>query len=212
MHFQQIKTGKGNITELSNEIISSISRIKAFESTDMNQKLYELHKQMLTISMDKNKSYEVGIFWNLTDTDNFYIIRGTKDGIDMSDNEQVKRMVSYGPACSVAILHNHPRNGLFSYKDLSSFIAYNSIYIMTAVCNDGTIYMIRKEENFDPYLLNKYYSEGIHQNVQNISKRNGTGKFYYNGIKNVAKHAKQIGITYRCSIKRKEVSKCNIYH
>ena len=28
-------------------------------------------------------------------------------------------------------------------------------------------------------------------------------KPYYFGIKNVAKHAKEIGITYRCSVRRK---------
>lgn len=105
---------------------------------------------------------------------------------------------SYNPPCSVAVLHNHPRNSLFSAKDISTFCDYDTIYLLTAVCNDGTIYLMRKEPSFDPVLLKYYYNEGVKLNMDK-----GERKYRFGGIKNVAKHAKRIGITYRCSIVRK---------
>ena len=95
---------------------------------------------------------------------------------------------------SIVIMHNHPRNGMFSGADLKSFADYASIYAMTAVCNDGTIYMIHKTSAFNPIALMLYYSEGIEKGDE------------YSGIKNVAKNARKIGIIYRCSVKRRELT------
>ncbi len=81
-------------------------------------------------------------------------------------------------------------NGLFSGRDIESFADFMSIYAMTAVCNDGTIYTMVKLSEFDPILLKKVYNEGI-------------GKGMYSGMKNVAKHASKIGIKYHCSVKRR---------
>lgn len=201
MELQQIKTGNDNISIITDKVIESIAKIKAFHLTQMNEELYKLHKKLLSTAKNKNKSYEVGMFWNLSDTDECFVIYGTMNGIDMNKNEEVKKLVTYGPICSIAVLHNHPRNGLFSSRDISSFIEYNSIYLLTAVCNDGTIYMLRKEANFNPFLLREYYNQGIKKNRR---KSLGNKPCYY-GIKNVAKHAKEIGVTYRCSVRRKEM-------
>lgn len=205
MNFNQIKTGK-NITLISNETINAICRIKAFDCKEMNDILYKLHKNLLEYAMNKNKSWEVGVFLNLNNTDEMYIVKGVMNGIDMRVEPRVINLIKYNPLCSVAVLHNHPRNGLFSGKDVSTFCDYNSIYLMTAVCNDGTIYMMRKEKNFNPLLLKEYYNQGLKQNLEKKKAESRKRSYvtpYYNGIKNVAKHAKEIGITYRCSVKRK---------
>ena len=62
---------------------------------------------------------------------------------------------------------------------------------MTAICNEGTIYMIHKTAEFDPIALMMYYNLGIQNGGE------------YSGIKNVAKNASKIGIRYKCSIKRR---------
>lgn len=82
---------------------------------------------------------------------------------------------------------------------------YKSIYLMTAICNDGTIYMMRKEKKFNPILLSEYYNVGVMEGIK--ARKSGKSSAKYYGTKNVAKHAKEIGITYRCSVKRKEVIK-----
>ena len=47
------------------------------------------------------------------------------------------------------LLHNHPSTGTFSARDLRTFCNNDSIYIMTAVGNDGSIYILRKDAGFN---------------------------------------------------------------
>ena len=87
-------------------------------------------------------------------------------------------------------MHNHPKNGLFSEVDLRTFITSSSLYGMTAVCNDGTIYMMYKTENFNKEKVQDMYNRNV-----NLGQ--------YSGIKAVAKNARKLGLVYRCSIKRR---------
>lgn len=223
MEFQQIKTGK-DITKIDENIIEKIAQIKAFKNPEINKLLWEHHKALLRRAQKKNSSKEVGFFWDLDNLEKAPLeIIGSINGFNISSNESVNRLVkdSYN-LLNVVVMHNHPRNGLFSSADIRSFIDFNSIFIMTAVCNDGTIYMLRKEENFNPFLMEDYYNEGVKQSEMATKSdliRKATKlhidlkdkarlskiplKPYYYGIKNIAKHSKEIGITYRCSVKRK---------
>lgn len=220
--FRQIKTGKDNYEVITEETINRIAKIKVFESSKMNSLLYEMHKKLLKIAQ-KNKNKEVGMFWDLNNIERTpLVIIGEKNGINIRQDEEINNMVRNTNTCkNVVIMHNHPRNGLFSSQDIQSFIDFNAIYIMTAVCNDGTIYMMRKDFNFNPLLMQKYYNQGKERSQrealeERIKKAKKLGvnvkdlvnvqtKPYYYGIKNIAKHAKEIGITYRCSVKRKEI-------
>lgn len=234
MSFQQIKTGKNNKTFITDEVIDSIAEIKAFEDAQMNKYLYNHHKQLLRISKNKNQSEEYGFFWDLEHFEKDCLkIRGNAGGFSMNDNPAVMKLVKENPILSVVVMHNHSRNGLFSYKDIESFCDFDSIFLMTAVCNDGTIYMMRKETDFNALAMQRYYNEGaaISKNkttddiIRKIKKlkldmnnpkdrekiKTLSTKPYYNGIKNVAKHTKEIGITYRCSVRRKGGIICNTY-
>lgn len=99
----------------------------------------------------------MGYFWNLCDIDAVYKIKGSQNGIILADNPEVYRFIRNVPVCSVVVIHNHPRNGLFSAADLMSFSDFNSIYAMTAICNDGTIYMMKKHQT----LILLYFSSAI---------------------------------------------------
>lgn len=224
--FQQIKTGLG-MTEISQETIDHIPCIKAFNDVKMDNLLYKYHKSLLTLAKNKNSSKEVGLFWDLNNVDKEPLrIIGKANGFNISSSYEINRLVKNPYSLlTVVVMHNHPRNGMFSGADIKSFTDFDSIYLMTAVCNDGTIYMIRKERNFNPFAMQKYYEEGAalsHRKAQNEIMRKVkklkldtndandrkkiakmSTKSYYYGIKNVAKHAKEIGITYRCSVKRK---------
>ena len=190
--FQQIKRGKDSaITIIQPEVIQKIAKIKLFNQREMDAALYKLHQDLLTISMKKNKSCEVGFFWNLMEPDTVYKLRGDETCISLSSNKEIRNWIKTAPVNSIVVMHNHPRNGLFSGADLKSFATYNSIYAMTAVCNDGTIYMMKKTEKFDPFALMMYYSNGITEGKE------------YSGIKYVAKNAHKIGIEYRCSVRRR---------
>ena len=140
--------------------------------------------------MKKNNSNEVGFFWNLNDLDEVFVVNGTQKSISLSD-AMLRNWIKIAPKNSIVVMHNHPRNGMFSGTDLKSFADYVSIYAMTAICNDGTIYSIHKTETFDPIALMVYYNIGIQKGGE------------YSGIKHVAKNASKIGIKYKCSIKRR---------
>ena len=226
MDFEQIKTGRDNITEIDDEVIDRIAKVIAFQDSEMNNLLYQHHKKLLEYAKSKNDSNEVGFFWDLNHYEKEPLkIKGQKNGFNMNENIDVKALVDSVHIMSVVVMHNHPRNGLFSSKDINTFADYDSIFMMTAVCNDGTIYMLKKEENFSPQALKKYYEEGAKLSEELCTKEqirkaikkgidiknpcnkelieNISTKPYYCGIKNVARHAKDIGITYRCSISRK---------
>lgn len=225
MNLEQIKTGDNNITIISDAVIESIPKIKVTKSQEINDLIYNCHKELLRIAKNKNKSWEVAMFIDLLNPNNKYIIKGTINGVDMHVSEEVMHLINYNPVASVIVLHNHPRNGLFSEQDLNTFCDYNSIYLITAVCNDGNIHMLRKEKNFNPFALERYYNEGamvsekraleeIYRKAKKLkldfNKKEDKEKIakiktkpYYYGMKNVAKHAADIGLTYRCSVKRK---------
>lgn len=227
MELEQIKTGKCNYTYISEDTINRIACIKAFNDENMNKLLYSHHKELLRYAMNKNNHKEVGMFWDLKNIEKqCLMIKGTINGINIHDNMDINRLVKnpYN-LLSVIVMHNHPRNGLFSSADIRSFIDFDSIYLMTAVCNDGTIYMLRKEIDFNPFLMEAYYNEGVKLSKKdalaekrlkakklklNINKPEDkilidklVTKPYYYGIKSVAKHAREIGVTYRCSVPRK---------
>lgn len=225
-NFQQIKTGL-SITNISQDTIDRIARIKAFNDSEMNNILYDHHKELLRISMNKNSNKEVGLFWNLNDKySKPLMILGETNGFNIKSDAEISSMVNtpYN-LMSVVVMHNHPRNGMFSGVDIRSFIDFDSIYLMTAVCNDGTIYMLRKERAFQPFLMEQYYNDGVEQSRKAVQREQAQKarklkldinnpddtdkiakiktKSYYYGIKNIAKHAKEIGVTYRCSVRRK---------
>ena len=226
--FEQIKTGKG-IAFIDNSIIDNIACVKAFPDDKVNKMLYEHHKNLLRYAKNKNQHKEIGLFWDLNNIEKQpLMIIGDVNGFSMHQNPAVLSLVSrrnYYNNLSVVVMHNHPRNGMFSDADIQSFTDYDTIVLMTAVCNDGTIYMMKKEENFNPLLMEKYYNEGselsqaasnedllkkikkLKLNINNPEHREIIKKIpkkvYYYGIKNVAKHAKEIGVVYRCSVKRK---------
>ena len=189
---QQIKKGKEDtITVLTLELIEKIPKVKLFHDNEMDMKLYNHHKDLLNIAMKKNNSKEVGFFWTLNDLYEVFVVKGTQRSISLSD-EMLRNWIKIAPKNSIVVMHNHPRNGMFSGADLKSFADYVSIYAMTAVCNDGTIYSIHKTEAFDPIALMVYYNIGIQKGGE------------YSGIKYVAKNASKIGIKYKCSIKRRD--------
>lgn len=193
MELQQIKTGRPDtITAITDETINRIAKVHMFNNPQLDEKLYELHQKLLFDSKNKNNGYEVGYFWDLCDIDTVYKINGSRNGIILANTPDVYRFIRNAPVSSVVIMHNHPRNGLFSAADLTSFSDFNSIYAMTAICNDGTIYMMKKTPNFNPIILFQCYNDGL-------------GKGVYSGMKNVARNIGKIGIEYRCSVKRRSV-------
>jgi hypothetical protein len=187
----QIKTGKKeNITIITDEIIESIAKTKLFNDNEMDTRLWNLHKDLLRESKNRNKCKEVGVIWNLRKLEQIVCVHGIDNGVDFRKNDEANDLLNSPYKNSIVVLHNHPRNGLFSDRDIASFIKYDSIYAMTVVCNDGTIYTMSKTSEFNGNAILEYYN-------QNISFKK------YGAIKSIAHNAKKLGVTYKCSVKRR---------
>lgn len=105
LDFEQIKTGKDNITEIDEDVIDRIAKVKAFQESEINNLLYQHHQELLKYAKNKNESNKVGFFWDL----NLYEkeplkIKGTKNGINMNDNSDVKGLVVSRHIMSVVVM------------------------------------------------------------------------------------------------------------
>ena len=76
---QQIKKGRTDtITVITPEIIERIPKVKLFYDNNMDKRLFEFHKELLNISMKKNRSNEVAFFWNLNNLEEVFVVKGTQ--------------------------------------------------------------------------------------------------------------------------------------
>lgn len=53
-------------------------------------------------------------------------------------------------------MHNHPSTGIFSGADLKYFCNHDTLYIITAIGNNGIIYSLIKTSKFDIKILAEY--------------------------------------------------------
>ena len=186
LYFNQ-RLSRRNVTPITDETINRLVKTHLFESNrKLNSKLYSLHQYLLRYAMYKNKSCEVGILWNYLD-DEYIIIKGTENGINVHD--KAVHMLHNGIANSLVFMHHHPKNSIFSYRDLHSFCSEDSIIAMTAVCNDGRIHTLRKEWGFNSDAVEIAYDNALDQKKS--------------GIKEILKNAKKLKLMYRCSVPRR---------
>jgi len=68
MELQQIKTGRPDtVTAITDETIDRIAKTHMFDDSRLNEKLHELHQELLSDSKNKNNNCEVGYFWDWCD-------------------------------------------------------------------------------------------------------------------------------------------------
>lgn len=184
--FEQLqkRTTKLLITEEAIERVKVIS-VDEFDEEE-NEKLQQLHKQLLSLAKTKNNSNEVGFLINLMDW-SYIVIYGTENGISLGSQEEAKELICTAPQKSLVFLHNHPKNSIFSERDLESFFTADSILSMSVVCNNGFVYFLTKEQCYDKYqslvTYNKIYEdneEGCVREFLRICKKIGLS-FDYGG-------------------------------
>ena len=184
--FSQIKTGKEDtVTIIQDDVINSLAPMKIFDD-ERDDRLDELHKELL-VRARKNNNNEVCILWDYI-KGTIVVTRGTINRVKLDSNEEAIKLLESSK--SLLAMHNHPRNGLFSRKDLMTFGLREGIRIMTVVCNDGTIYAMKKEPGFDFGAMISLYNKNI-------------SEVPYSGTKAIAKHAKKLGLYYKCCMKRR---------
>jgi hypothetical protein len=121
---------------------------------EQNAFIQERHKEILRTARDlckkhKNDEMEAIILVN-AHTWKYWVIEGKEAGnADIADNSEAKNALQTSSRNSLLLLHNHPSAGTFSGTDFITFCFNTSLYLMTVVGNDGTVYVLIKNTDFD---------------------------------------------------------------
>ena len=67
----------------------------------------------------------------------------------MRKKPKANQVMQTGRKNSLLLMHNHPSTGTFSGEDFKTFCETDSLYIITVVGNDGSIYVLTKNVNFN---------------------------------------------------------------
>lgn len=190
LYFNQ-RPSRRNVTPITDELINRLPKTKLFDSNVfLNNELYKLHQKLLAYSKNKNNCCEVGILWNYT-INKYVIVKGTENGINLHENYSANLLLRDSYYNSLIFIHNHPKNSIFSFRDLHSFCNEDCIVAMTAVCNDGRIHILRKEEGFNSNAVEIAYNNAFEKGRS--------------GIREVLNNASKLRLMYRCSVPRKGV-------
>ncbi len=191
MTFEEIFEEQARKTKLliSEEYIAKVSTPKLdFFDEEECEKIKALHKKLLETAMKDNDSNEVGFLVNLIDWTYLPTLGGER-GITIRSNPDAKELLITAPAHSLVFLHNHPRNSVFSERDLNSFLTTDAILMVTVVCNNGRTYYLVKSADYNTEDALKYYddlfeNEKIEHTVKEFlrtCKKVGLS-FYYGGV------------------------------
>ena len=131
---------------------SNIDHVKCVDIIDFDHEeckmIQEMHKKLLNHAMHHNNSNEVGMVVELCNEWLYTLIKGTEDGISIKNVDAIKELMETSPRNSLLFFHNHPKNSLFSERDLDSFISSDAIKMISVIGNNGQLYFLVKLENF----------------------------------------------------------------
>ena len=129
-------------------------------SNSQNKYIQEKHKQLLKIAQQLCHTYETNLMEVviLIDTHTWeeWIVCGKTgctvdieaDGRQSDGSNPAYQALLTRPKNSLLLMHNHPGTGTFSGTDFKTFCNNESLYIMTVVGNNGSIYVMKKEFGF----------------------------------------------------------------
>jgi hypothetical protein len=137
--------------------------------------------------------YEYEIRYNNKDKRKreFYIFTKIKD-YEEYQKPKAEKIQKRDTKNSLILLHNHPSTGTFSAKDLRTFCNNDSLYIMTVVGNDGSVYVLVKDVGFDPSGVLIEYGKLAEQYKAQGKKYNATM-----AVKYILKNAEKYNMKYK---------------
>ncbi len=153
---------KKPITQIDDKAIErvpvrSISGYTEEQCTEIQKQ----HRELLKYSKDKNDHKEVAFVFDRELGDRKEYV-GTDDSVDFGNALYGKDLV---------VLHNHPRNGSFSFRDVVEFIANGSIKTLTIVKNNGGLETLTKRHNYDTLAMLRELNRLEKNNVKTHSEK-----------------------------------------
>lgn len=178
--------------------IAKVPKIQMFGfSNEQNSYIQELHKKLLHQVQILNDGHhtnrmEVGILLDIHTWD-YWIIEGEKEcSVDIRESTEAFQVLTCARKNQLMMMHNHPSTGTFSGDDFKTFCNNDSIYAMTVVGNDASIYVLVKTKDFDENVLFEYAQIAQKYYEKGYKKNNGTMAMKY-----ILRHASKYGIEYK---------------
>lgn len=173
------------------------SRIVGF-SEEQNSYIQKLHKIVLKEAQKLNSTHdtnemEVGMLVDIHSWE-YWLIEGNRPReVEVKNSIEAYKKLINGYKNQLMFMHNHPSTGTFSGEDFKMFCYHSSLYVMSVVGNDSSIYLLIKTPEFDAeralsdyfQLATRYYNDGH-------IKNNGTL-----AMKEILKNAKKYGLIYK---------------
>ncbi len=137
---------KINITNIAIEKISKTNI--PYLSSEQNEKIYEVHKELLKIAQTQNNSNEVAYLFNLNSEETAYQL-GQKHEVNIFKNPYALSMANSTRNDTLFLTHNHPSTKDFSYSDIGIFLLNDNFKAISVVSNTGDVHILYKSSNYD---------------------------------------------------------------
>lgn len=167
-------------------------------SNEQNEFIQNKHKELLREAQKLNKlnntnKMEVGILIDIHTWDSWTILGRKPCEVDMKDNPLALQNLTTGSKNSKMFMHNHPSTGTFSGEDFKTFCNNDTLYMMTVIGNDASVYIMIKDTTFKAeYALIEYMKLASRFIKDDYIKNNGTL-----AVRQIIKNAKKYGLIYK---------------
>lgn len=154
------------------------------------------HQELLIEAKKLNLKYnsnrmEVGILIDIHTWEHWFIM-GTNNEVSINNNPEAHYRLETAHKNQLMFMHNHPSTGTFSGADLKYFCNHDTLYIITALGNDGTIYSLTKTPEFNINILAEYERLALEYYKKGHKSNNGTL-----AMKEILSRAKEFGLQYK---------------
>jgi len=158
------------------------------EKVDIGKNVQLFHKQLLQLAMENGSNREYAILYDIQNG-NVYTIEGGEWYITLPD-ELEEELDNASPGTFV-VLHNHPNNSLFSFIDIRSFIAHESLYAISVIGHNGDVHVLTKNKQL-------VVAEDVGKVLLEYLDR-----FEHKTIQQFLIEAENFGLTYRYEVNMK---------
>lgn len=134
----------------------AISKVPYIEYKGFSEKqniiMRRLTQEVLILSKEENHSNEVAITFDIfsdNPLENYGISYGDEHSVTIAADTVSNHLLVSQDSITVVVLHNHPSIQTFSLADISFFLQYDNVKMMSVVSNYGKVHYLYKDKNFD---------------------------------------------------------------
>lgn len=134
----------------------AISKVPYIEYKGFSDKqniiMRRLTQEVLILSKEENHSNEVAITVDIMSDnplDNYGISYGDEHSVTIAADTLSNHLLVSQDSIAIVVLHNHPSIQTFSLTDITFFLQYDNVRMMSVVSNYGKVHYLYKDEKFD---------------------------------------------------------------